>query len=64
LILPAYFVQSRLAPEFAWSHLSPAVAFWRARRAVAQPSLVTWWARATLSEPPGTSLVMQEPAPM
>jgi len=37
---------------------------WRARRARAQPSLVTWRARPTLSESAGTSLVMQEPAPM
>jgi hypothetical protein len=36
----------------------------RARRALAQPSLVTWCERATARESEGTSWVMQEPAPM
>ena len=35
-----------------------------ARRALAQPSLVTWRERATARESEGTSWVMQEPAPM
>ena len=30
----------------------------RARRAAAQPSLITWWARPTASAPAGTSLVI------
>src|SRR5579862_997695 len=38
-------------------------AFCRARRAVAQPSLVTCRDRPTASAPGGTSRVMQEPAP-
>ena len=35
-----------------------------ARRAAAQPSFVTWCARATVSDPAGTSFVMHDPAPM
>ena len=35
-----------------------------ARRAVAQPSFVNWRPRATASALAGTSLVMEEPAPM
>ena len=38
--------------------------FCRARRAATQPSFVTWCARPTASAPDGTSLVMQEPAPI
>jgi hypothetical protein len=39
-------------------------AFWLARLAAAQPSLVIWRARPTAKAPAGTLLVMQEPAPM
>ena len=56
-------IKTPALPEgiYSWGRLP---ADWRARRAAAQPSLVTWWARATLSDAAGTSLVMQEPAPM
>lgn len=36
----------------------------RARRELAQPSLVTWCERATARESEGTLWVIQEPAPM
>jgi hypothetical protein len=49
-----------------WIRGLPAYSFalLRARRAVAQPSFTIWRPRPTASAFAGTSLVMQEPAPM